>query len=193
MLPDAVRRLFRVDRGHAGVEGDLDAELTFHLDMKVEALVAAGMTREAAREEALRQFGDLRAARRELAAIDHRQTERRQWRDRWESLWQDFRYAARGLARAPGFTAVVVLTLAFGLGATAAMFGVLDRLLLRAPIGVLDPKHVVHLYVNQFDPQVKAPRLRSGFRYPELESFSGARSVAAVALYARPELLPLRD
>ncbi|HSQ29221.1 MAG TPA: ABC transporter permease [Gemmatimonadaceae bacterium] len=60
-----------------------------------------------------------------------------------DSLQQDVRYAARGMRSRPGFTAAVVFTIALGVGADATMFGVLDRLLLRAPDHVRDPDRVV--------------------------------------------------
>ncbi|MEJ7812467.1 MAG: ABC transporter permease [Gemmatimonadaceae bacterium] len=66
---------------------------------------------------------------------------------RWEPLWQDIRYAARGLRRSPGFTAAVVLTLGLGLGANATMFGVVDRLLFRAPAYLSEPGRVHRVYL----------------------------------------------
>jgi len=59
-----------------------------------------------------------------------------------EALWDDLRYSIRGLRRAPGFTAVVVLTLALGIGATTAIFSLLDRLILRT-LPVRDPERLV--------------------------------------------------
>jgi len=181
MLPAGIRRLFRLFRGHADVEDDLDAEIAFHLQAKAEALEAAGMTPDAARAEALREFGDLGRARRELAAIDHRDTGRRLRSDWIEAAWADLRFAARGLRRSPGFTATVVVTLALGLGATAAMFGVLDRLLLRAPIGVRDPGHVVRLYVRHTRASFFGSRFQRSFSYADFGDFAGARSVSEVA------------
>lgn len=190
MLPRGIRRLFRLFRGHGDVEDDLDAEIAFHLDAKTEALVAGGMSPEAARDEALRQFGDVGRARRELAAIDHRDTGRRLRADRLEAAWSDLRFAARGLVRAPALTAVVVLTLAFGLGSTAAMFGVLDRLLLQAPMGVRDPAQVVRLYVRRATTDFFGSRFQRSFAYVEFDDFSGAGFVSGVAYEGGP--LPVR-
>ena len=61
------------------------------------------------------------------------------FRDWLDSVAQDVRYALRGLSREPAFTGFAVATLALGIGANAAMFGVVDRLLLRGPDHVLEP------------------------------------------------------
>ncbi|HEY5063071.1 MAG TPA: ABC transporter permease [Gemmatimonadaceae bacterium] len=65
---------------------------------------------------------------------------RKRFRDWMDDIRQDVRYAARGLARRPTLTAAAVLCLAIGIGANAAMFGVVDQLLLRPPSGVRDPR-----------------------------------------------------
>ena len=68
-----------------------------------------------------------------------------------DALLQDLRYALRSLARAPGFTAVVVLTLGLGIGTTAAVFGVLDRTVLR-PLPVAAPDRLVHVVLQRPGP-----------------------------------------
>ena len=62
-----------------------------------------------------------------------------------DALWQDVRYAVRGLRAKPGFAATVVLTVGLGIGANATMFGIVDRLLFRAPDHVRDPDRVVQI------------------------------------------------
>jgi predicted permease len=66
-----------------------------------------------------------------------------------DDLSQDLKYAVRGLRKAPGFAAAVIVTLAFGIGANAAMFGIVDRLMFRPYPYLADPAHTHRLYFQQ--------------------------------------------
>jgi putative ABC transport system permease protein len=78
---------------------------------------------------------------------------------------QDVRYAVRGLARAPGLAATIVVTLALAIGANAALFSLLDRLFLRAPAGVEQPDRLRRMYVRSV--QAGLPTIRDLFEYRE--------------------------
>jgi MacB-like periplasmic core domain len=102
----------------------------------------------------------------------------------------DLRYAARGLRHAPGFTLVAALTLALGIGANAAMFGVVDALLFRPPSHVADPGRVVRVQLQLPPlPNQPAAELSSVLSYPDYvnlrdntRGFSGVTAFASSAL-----------
>ena len=110
---------------------DVKDELRFHLEMKMDELVEQGWPRDAARQEAERGFGDLRALEQIGTRMGEEMERRRRWRDYWNDTLQDVRYTFRTLARDPGFATVSILILALGIGANVAVFSVVNTLLLR--------------------------------------------------------------
>ncbi len=115
-------------------EAEMAEEMGAHLDRLTAANQAAGMSPAEARQQALRRFGNLASIR------DHARDERR---FRWlADAVQDLRYAARQLRRNPGFAATAILTLAIGIAANTALFGVVDELLLK-PLPVPSPRDLV--------------------------------------------------
>ncbi|HMC55834.1 MAG TPA: ABC transporter permease [Gemmatimonadaceae bacterium] len=92
---------------------------------------------------------------------------------RVESLWQDLRYAVRGLRAKPGFAVAVVVTLALGIGANAAMFGIVDRLLFRPPSFLKAPDRVHRVYLARtFDGKENYGAWFQYTRYKDLERWS---------------------
>jgi predicted permease len=151
---DIARLRLRSLFGKAQVEAELDRELRFHLEEQTRENVARGMSPEEARAAARRAFGGTTQFQEECR--DMRRT------NRLESLWSDLRYAVRGLRRTPGFTAVMVMTLALSIGANSAIFSVVRGVLLR-PLPYQRPERLMRIYF-QSDAQPKFPLNPNDFR-----------------------------
>ena len=118
---------------------DFEDEIQSHIEIETDRLVAEGMRPDDARLAARRRFGNVGAAQerfhdaRRLAGIEH--------------VVADARHALRGLRKTPGFTALAVLTLAVGIGATTAIFSVVDGTLL-APLPFAEPQRLMSIFLR---------------------------------------------
>jgi predicted permease len=154
-------RLFRISTPRS-VQSEIDDEMRFHLQSRVDALMLDGSSREDAESTALREFGDLTAARRQLASIDRRRARRGAWREWIASLAQDTRFGLRALRARPGFTLTTLITLALGIGGNAAIYSVVYAVLLK-PLPFRQPDRLVHLW-EVFESKVDS---RSEASYPD--------------------------
>jgi len=110
---------------------DVKDELAFHLQSKTDDLIRQGLSPDAARKEAERQFGDLRSVQRVGQQIGQKTEKRKRLADYWSDVLHDVRYTFRTLRRDPGFACVSLLILALAIGANVAVFSVVNTILLR--------------------------------------------------------------
>ena len=118
---------------------DLSVSIEEHLQEKIDELMTESLTRKQAEQRARREFGN-------VSLIEQRSRETWQWRT-IESVLADGKLALRRMAKNPGFTAAVVLTLAIGIGANAAVFTVIDSVLIK-PLPYPDSNNIVSLWLD---------------------------------------------
>ncbi len=149
MIRPGIREYFRLRSRRERLSADVAYEIEFHIEQRVQYLVARGWSDDDARGEARRRFGELAHAKLTLQRSATRREYRMSIRE-WVAAWRDdFRYAARGFAREPFLAAVIVLTLALGIGANATMFGIIDELLLRGPAHIAKPNSLARIYFTR--------------------------------------------
>src|SRR5260370_36554142 len=140
-----LQRLWNVMR-HGRLQRELDRELSFHLLERIEELQAGGMSRDNALRTARLQLGNYTLQMERTREMDIHQ--------RFDTTLRNLRHAARALARAPGFTATVVATLALGIGANSAVFSAIYAVVLR-PLPFPQPEQLVTL--AQSNPKMRQP------------------------------------
>jgi predicted permease len=128
--------------GERNIPRHVDEELAFHIEMRTQQLITRGLPPDAARAEALRQFGDLTAVRQDCIANDEERVRASRRAGAMDELKQNLVYATRTLRRNAGFATGIVLTLALGIGANVAIFTLVHAVLLR-PLPVADPESLV--------------------------------------------------
>jgi len=133
-ITSGLRSLFRREQ----VDRELDEELGAYLEMEAAGKIKQGMSHKEAVRAVRLERGSVEIAKEVVRAGS--------WETCLEKCWQDLRFAARMLRKSPGFTAVVVLTLALGIGANTAIFQLLDSIRLRS-MPVPNPQELVEVRV----------------------------------------------
>jgi putative ABC transport system permease protein len=157
---------------------DIDDEIRGHLALNIQQRIERGETPEAARLAALREFGYVPHLREEM---------RRVWYSRWydmaDAMAQDMRVGLRSLMRARGLAATVVITLALGIGANAAIFSVVRGVLLRPLVNRGEDRLI---YIRQ--QALGAGGNNVTFSVPEIKDFrSGITSVESFGEFSTAE------
>ncbi|MEP6834566.1 MAG: ADOP family duplicated permease [Gemmatimonas sp.] len=174
------RRLFRFDNDHHDVSRAVDDELQFHFDSAVRDLMAKGANESDARRQAEARFGDVERTRSGLKAIDHARVSESRRIELLSNIAQDVRYAFRGLKRNPVFALAVITILALGIGANSTMFGIVDRLLLRAPKFLANADRVQRVYLSMMVNGSRVYLANSSYhRFHDLTDSSSTIEVAA--------------
>jgi putative ABC transport system permease protein len=156
----------RFERGRAPFvppkpQAEVDDELRFHLERRIQDNMKRGMSPEAARRAALERFGDVDGVRQECAQLltaDRKAEARRDWLD---DLRQDLRFSVRAAVRAPLFSMLAIVTLALGIGANAAVFGVVKSVLLNA-LPYADSGRLMRIYSPFRNGTIKRGSLSAG-------------------------------
>src|SRR5205823_14087731 len=131
-IVEGIRALFHRKQ----LEREMDEELRAYLVTAVDRKMAAGMSHQDAMRAARVEMGGVEAVKEQIRDVG--------WESLLESFWQDVRHAVRMLRKSPGFTLVAVLSLALGIGATTAIFSLLNALIFR-PLAVSNPDELVEL------------------------------------------------
>ena len=162
--------------GRSEAEADVDDEVRHFLEEAENDRIAQGASREEARRAVRLRYGDALAAREDLRGWG--------WEARVDAVLCDVRLSARSLRRSPGFTAVVVLTLGLGIGATTAIFSVVRPVLLD-PLGYPQADRILALDTRNDD----GTRVQAAFgSYRELSDRSRSFTALAVAKPWQPTL-----
>ena len=140
-----MRRTFRTGDFQPDPKRDFSEEADFHIEMMAETLMSEGMSREEALKEARKRFGDMGRIRRDAIKEEARTQRKRRLADRFDTFFQDTRYAIRTLLRAPGMTLLTLLILAVGIGANAAIFSVLKAVVLQ-PLPFPQPNELTFVW-----------------------------------------------
>ncbi|MEO7998150.1 MAG: permease prefix domain 1-containing protein, partial [Gemmatimonadaceae bacterium] len=143
-IPERVRRLFRLPASKAQMDAELRDEFAFHIEGRVEQLIVQGVSRADAEREVRAKFGDYETHWQHTRHIDEDTMRQNRRFEFFDMLATETRRSARVLLRSPLFSLMALITLALGIGATTAIFTVLDVVVLR-PLPYRDADRLVSI------------------------------------------------
>ena len=146
--PAGWRRFIRLRETREDVERDVDEELRFHMDGLADRFRREGMPEEEVEAAVKDRLGDIERIRADLVRVRRADHRRHQWRQLWRGFAQDLRLSLRLLRKRPAFSAMIVLTLALGIGANSAIFSVLKAVVL-TPLPYPEPDRLMTVWTPQ--------------------------------------------
>jgi predicted permease len=153
----------------SAIERDMDDEMLFHIRMRAQQYIDAGMQPDEATRKARKQFGNLGLIKEKGRSV--------KGGGLMEEFLRDLRYAARTFSKNMGFTAVAVVTLALGIGANTAIFSVVNSVLLK-PLPYPEPDRIVRAYWKWGDGETESVTAT------QYDFWKDARSFELTAAYA---------
>lgn len=176
-----MKRKFRLSDSVPDARRDVDDEVAFHLEMRTRELIEQGVPPDEARRQAAAVFGDVAAIRSDLRVERTGRNVERLRREWWQALRMDVTYAIRALRANPAFASATIATLGLGIGASLAVFTVVNGVLLR-PLPYRDPERIEMIWMVSSMPD------EAGWNQPITSGFFNdlrlqARNFAALAAF----------
>jgi putative ABC transport system permease protein len=168
---------------------EVDAELEFHIASRVEELTLEGLSPIEARQRALDEFGDYATVRGQVRSLDESDARRQSLIDKLSLIGSDVRYALRSLRKAPGFTAVIVITLTLGIGLNSTIFSLVNAYLFR-PLRLPNAERLI--VIGNTQPLLQQPH---ELPWRDLQAYRGLHAVFEdlVGLVSTTESLNEKD
>lgn len=174
-----MKRFFRYTNIRPNPKREVGDELRFHLEMRAKEFMDAGLSPEDARRAASEAFGDVAVIDDQLSAQRRERAETNERRDRIQELSMDVMFALRTFRKNKGFTAAALATLALGIGATTAVFTVVNGVLLR-PLPYGDPSRLAMVWMSSKQPGSEGQLpVSSGFYVNARDNSTSFTSLAA--------------